>query len=69
MPISQIIHDGQQYYSLAASARLLGTSVANLKKIMVKEGLDWTNLRVNGPLWISAESINSYLRRMKKQSG
>ncbi len=60
---SQVIHNGKLYYSMTASARLLGTTVSKLRQAMIPEGLEWTNIRVNGPIWISADSLESYRRR------
>lgn len=60
---TQVMHEGKLYYSVAAAAKLLGTTSPKLKQIMVPEGFEWTNFRVNGPIWISAESIVSYMRR------
>lgn len=34
--------------------------------MMIPEGLEWTNFRVNGRIWISAASINAYMDRQSK---
>jgi hypothetical protein len=60
---TQMMHEGKLYYSMSAAARLLGTTTTKLKVIMIPEGFEWANFRVNGPIWISAESIASYTRR------
>ncbi|MFA7399645.1 MAG: hypothetical protein WCZ98_04095 [Sideroxydans sp.] len=60
---NQVVHEGKIYYSMAATARLLGTTTTKVKQLIVPEGLEWTNIRVNGPIWIGAESIASYLKR------
>lgn len=60
---NQLVHDGKLYYSVAATARMLGTTSPKLKKVIISEGLDWANFRVNGPIWISAESIIAYQKR------
>lgn len=60
---SQMMHEGKLYYSIAATAGLLGTTAPKVKQLMVPEGLEWANFRVNGPIWISAESIAAYSRR------
>jgi len=62
---TQIVHEGKIYYSVSATARLLGTTTTKLKQIIAVEGFEWQNFRVNGPIWIGAESINSYMRRKK----
>jgi hypothetical protein len=63
---TQILHEGKLYYSLVAAARLVGTTTTGLKKIIGAEGLEHCNLRVNGPLWVNAQDIESYLRRRDK---
>ncbi len=35
---------------------------------MEPEGLEWTNFRVNGPIWISAKSIAAYTSRQGLQT-
>jgi len=58
-----MMHEGKLYYSMAHTAAMLGTTTPKLKQFMVAEGLDWANFRVNGPIWISAESIVAYQKR------
>lgn len=60
---TQILHEGKMYYSMSAAAKLLGTTTTKLKQIIGPEGIAFCNLRVNGPLWVSASDIASYLRR------
>lgn len=64
---TQLMHEGKLYYSVAATARLLGTTTQKLRQLMIPEELEWANFRVNGPIWISAESVASYLRRKQNQ--
>jgi hypothetical protein len=64
---TQLMHEGKLYYSVAATARLLGTTTPKLRQLIIPEGLEWANFRINGPIWISAESVASYLRRRQSQ--
>jgi hypothetical protein len=63
---TQTMHEGKLYYSMPAAARLLGTTTPKLKKLLIPEGFEWTNLRENGPIWVGAESIAGYLSRRGK---
>ncbi len=65
---TQVIHEGTLYYSMSAAARLLGTTTTKLKQIIEPEGIEYRNFRVNGPLWVSAQDIASYLRRRDHQA-
>ena len=55
--------DGIKYYSMSTAAKLLGTTTTHLKRIMESEDIGWANFRVNGPIWVEAESLRRYLRR------
>lgn len=63
---TQKMHEGKLYYSMPAAARLLGTTTPKLKQLLIPEGFEWANFRVNGPIWVSAESIAGYLSRRGK---
>lgn len=65
---NQLLHEGKLYYSMPAAAKLLGTTTPKLKQIIVPEGIECLNFRVNGPLWVSASDLASFLRR-REQSG
>lgn len=60
---TQMMHEGKLYYSMSAAAKLLGTTTTKLKQIISPEGIEYCNFRVNGPLWVSASDLASYLRR------
>ncbi len=64
---TQIVHDGKIYYSVPATAKLLGTTTPKVRQLMEPEKLDWQNFRVNGGIYISAESIIAYMRRREKR--
>lgn len=57
------VHKGKLYYSMTLTAAMLNTTTTKLKQIMVAEGLDWANFRINGPIWISAESVVAWKAR------
>jgi hypothetical protein len=63
----KIRHDGTLYYSVYLVARLLGTNSAKVRKLMVTENLEWMNFRVNGPIYISADSFAEYEERVMNQ--
>ena len=55
--------DGKLYYSEATAAKILEMTKPALKNIIISEQLEWCNFRENGPIWITASSINSYLKQ------
>jgi hypothetical protein len=59
----KIIHEGKTYYAVGATARLLGTNTLKVKQLMSDGSLEWSNLRMNGPLYISEASILGYQRK------
>lgn len=63
---TQTTHEGKLYYSIPATAKLLGMTTTKLKQIMVQEGIEVCNFRVNGALWVSAADISSYMRRKQQ---
>lgn len=65
---TQIMFEGKLYYSMSAAARLLGTTTTKLKQIIGPEGIEFRNIRVNGPIWVSAQDIASYMRRREHQA-
>lgn len=60
---TQLMHEGKLYYSMPAAAKLLGTTTTKLKQIIVPQGIEFCNFRVNGPLWVNAQDLASYMRR------
>jgi hypothetical protein len=58
-----VLFEGKLYYSVVAAAKIIGTTSTKLKKIMTSVGLEVENFRVNGPLWISTESLVAYQKR------
>lgn len=60
----QVTHEGQLYYSVSLVAKLQGTTVAKVKTIANREGLEWQNFRDNGPIYISAASFSAYKKRL-----
>ena len=59
----KIVIEGKAYYSVAATARLLATTTAKVREKMGSGELEWTQIRTNGRLFISATSILSYEKR------
>jgi hypothetical protein len=60
MPRPRIIRDGKTYHTVGAAAKLLRTNTMKIKQLMGDGTLEWSNLRVNGPLYISEASILAY---------
>lgn len=54
---NQVIHEGKIYYTVAATARMLSTTTTKVRQMMGTGDLEWTQLRVNGRILITAESI------------
>ncbi len=67
MPRPRIIRDGKTYHTVGATAKLLRTNTMKVKQLMGDGSLEWSNLRVNGPLYISEESILAYQRKQLEQ--
>ncbi len=59
----KVIHNEKAYYSVGATARMLSTTATKIREIMGRGELEWTQLRVNGRIVISAESIVAYKRQ------
>ena len=67
MPRPKIIRDGRTFYTVGATAKLLRTNTMKVKRLMADGSLEWSNLRVNGPLYISEASVLAYQRRQLEQ--
>jgi hypothetical protein len=67
MPRSKISRDGKTYFTVGAAAKLLRTNTMKVKQLMGDGSLEWSNLRVNGPLYISEASILTYQRVQLEQ--
>jgi hypothetical protein len=63
MEKSRAVHDGRVYFTVGAAAKFLGTTATKVKEMMSCGDLEWTQFRVNGRVYISASSVDSYLRR------
>jgi hypothetical protein len=63
----KIIRDGKIYYTVGAAAKLLRTNTMKVKQLMGDGSLEWSNLRVNGPLYISEASVLAYQRKQLEQ--
>ena len=59
---TKVTHAGKTYYSVGGAAKLLSTNTMKVKQLMGDGNLEWSNLRVNGPLYISEASILAYQR-------
>ena len=53
-------HEGRAYYSVAATAKLLGLTKAKVLQLAPQQGMQTVQLNTNGRLWISAKSIIAY---------
>ena len=62
----KITHEGSAYYSVAATAKLLGTTKAKVLQLVAQHGMKTVQLNTNGRLWISAESIIAYETKSRK---
>lgn len=65
---TQMMHEGKLYYSMPAAAKLLGTTTTKLKRIIVPEGIEYCNFRLNGSLWVNAQDLANYVRRRDQQA-
>jgi hypothetical protein len=60
----QLKRRDKTYYPVGRAAKMLGTNTAKVKELMVNGDLEWSNLQVNGPLYIPQDSILAYQRRL-----
>lgn len=63
----RIEHNGQVYYSVGGAAKVLHTNTAKVKQLMGDGTLEWSNLKTNGPLYISATSVAAYQQKQIQQ--
>lgn len=68
MAKSSIIHEGKLFYSVSAVAKLIGTTPEKVRQLVNREGLEWANFRVNGPIWVEADGVHEYLRCKYEES-
>lgn len=55
--LKKILHQGNAYYSVGDAARYLGTTATKVRQMMGDGSLEWAQLRTNGRLLITAESL------------
>ena len=55
--LKKILHDGSAYYSVGDAAKYLGTTAVKIRQMMGDGSLQWAQLRTNGRLLITAESL------------
>lgn len=55
--MKKIVHKGKTYYSQAEAARYLGTTTLKVREMMADSSLESEQLRVNGRILITAESL------------
>jgi hypothetical protein len=67
MPVKgKINHQKKAWLNVAATARQLSTTTAKVRELMGRGNLTWTQPRANGKLYVSAESIVAYEKRMSE---
>jgi hypothetical protein len=59
----KIVCDGAVYYSVAATAKLLGMTKPQVKTAMGSGQLEWAQFKPNGPLYVTAISLVAQLKR------
>jgi hypothetical protein len=59
----KITSEGKTYYTVGTTAKLLRTNTFKVKQLMADGNLEWSNLRMNGPLYISQESLLALQRK------
>ncbi len=55
--IKKIIHKGKTYYTVGDAARYLGTTATKVRVLLGTGALESEQLRVNGKLLVTAESL------------
>jgi hypothetical protein len=56
----KIIHEGRVWYTVPGAARFLHTATARVREIMGEGQVEWIQLRTDGKLLISVESLLRY---------
>lgn len=59
----KIIHEGRVWCTVPAAARLLHTTTARVREVMGQGQVEWIQLKTDGKLLISVESLLSYEQR------
>jgi hypothetical protein len=62
----RVTHDGKVYCSVEETARMLATTTRKIRELMGSGDLEWVQLRINGRLFVPAESILA-LKRQRVQ--
>ena len=63
----KVILDGAVYYSVPATAKLLGVTKPQVRILMGKGELEWTQFQPNGPLYVAAISLVAQLKRQNEK--
>jgi len=56
----KIIHEGRVWYTVPGAARFLHTATARVREIMGEGQVEWIQLKTDGKLLISVESLLRY---------
>jgi hypothetical protein len=64
----KISHDGELYYDVVSTARLLRTTAAKVQHLMGQNELEWTQLRPGGNLLVRAKSVVDFKQRLSEKS-
>ena len=59
----KIIHEGRVWYTVPGAARLLHATTARVREVMGQGQVEWIQLRTDGKLLVSVESLLSYEQR------
>ena len=59
----KIIHEGRAWYTVPGAARLLHTTTARVREVMGQGQVEWRQLKTDGKLLVSVESLLSYEQR------
>jgi hypothetical protein len=62
----KILHEGKVYYTVPDAARYLGTNATKMRQILGKGHVDWTQIRANGKILVTAESLVAFKYRPKE---
>lgn len=66
--VAKVIHNGRAFYSLADTAKLLGTNIVKVKQLLGEGKLELMQRRLNSKtFYVSGESIIRYKYRDRAQ--
>jgi hypothetical protein len=65
----KIVHQDRIFYSVSGAAMVLGTYTAKIRELMGSGKLEWTQVKINGKLFDSGDSLVKLKKERASESG